>query len=172
MKQKKWIAILSFILVLLMSGCALFDLPFLNSAPAAEVAPTQIDADTLSTLVAEAAAQKVAETLAAIPPTASPAPTATATPQPTATLPPTATVTPTPYPASDSEFVEEGVQTLYYDYSNGYRLPLPENWLPIRPGEIEYAEAWGLPVAAYPEVNLACAASAKPRPRYLSTFRF
>ncbi len=153
--QKRWIFILSLIFSVLITGCAALDLPFLDAAPAAESAPTQIDPATLSTMIAEAAAQKVAETLAAIPPTETLIPTATETPQPTATQPPTATLTPTSYPESGSELIKADEETRYYDYTNGYALTLPANWLPIRPGEIEYAEAWGLPVASYREINLA-----------------
>lgn len=153
--QKKWMPLFSLMLALLMTGCASLDLPFLDSAPAAEAAPTQVDADTLSTMVAEAAAQKVAATLAAIPPTETLVPTATSTPEPTATLVPTATASLTPYSGKGSELVAQGDSYVYYDYKTGYKLTTPANWLPIRPGETEYAEAWGLSVASYPEVNLA-----------------
>ena len=163
--QKKSTAILVLLMMLLTIGCAVPTLP-LNSVPANTVPPT-VDADTLATLVADAAAQKIAQTLEAIPPTA----TATETPLPTSTpteLPPTATATPIVYPGTGSELMQGETSTDYYDYTGGYMLTLPENWLPIRPGEIEYAEAWGLPVAAYPEVSSALQSMQSLDP---STFR-
>ena len=154
--QKKWTLPLSLLLALLTIGCAVPAIPLLDSAPAADPAPTIVDADTLATLVAEAAAQKVAQTLEAMPPTPLPTATATNTPQPTATpteIPPTATATAIEYPETGSDLVPEGDASIYYDYNTGYRVTTPANWLAVRPGEVEYAEAWGLPVASYPEVS-------------------
>mgnify|MGYP002640243481 CR=1 FL=1 len=153
--KKKWILLLSLTLALFTIGCALPAIPFLDNASEPAVAPTMIDDDTLATMVAEAAAQKVAQTLEAMPPTAAPTATITLTPVPTATLPPTATITPTAYPEAGSELLSEEDATTYYDYNNGYRITTPANWLPVRPGEVEYAEAWGLPVASYPAVSSA-----------------
>lgn len=153
--QKKWILALVLSLIILTAGCAVPAIPFLDNAPAAQnPAPTDIDDGTLATLVAEAAAQKVAQTLEAMPPTPAPTATVPQTPQPTATIPPTATITPTPYPEKGSELISDGDAYTYYDYNTGYRITTPVNWLAIRPGEVEYAEAWGLPVASFAEVNV------------------
>ena len=156
--HKKQISAFSLLIIILMTGCALPAIPFLDSAPAADPIPTMVDDATLSTMIADAAAQKVAQTLEALPPTPQPTATMTETPLPTATpteIPPTATATPIEYPETGSDLVPEGDTFAYYDYSNRYMLTVPANWLPIRPGEVEYAEAWGLPVAAYPEVSSA-----------------
>lgn len=154
----KRISALSLLIIILMTGCAVPAIPFLDSAPAAEPIPTMVDDATLATMIADAAAQKVVQTLEALPPTPQPTATNTATPLPTATpteIPPTATATPIEYPETGSDLIPEGDTFVYYDYNNRYMLTTPANWLPIRPGEIEYAEAWGLPVAAYPEVRSA-----------------
>jgi hypothetical protein len=153
--QKKWILALSLSLTLTTLGCAVPAIPFLDGAPAQDSAPIMVDADTLSTMIAEAAAQKVAQTLAAIPPTLVPTVALTQTPAPTATQPPTPTLTPTAYPQKGSELIAAEEGYIYYDYSTGYQIITPPNWLAIRPGEVEYAEAWGLPVASYPAVSSA-----------------
>ena len=150
--HKKLISTLSLLIIILMTGCAVPAIPFLDSAPAAEPIPTMVDDATLATMIADAAAQKVAQTLEALPPT--PQPTATNTETPTE-IPPTATVTPIPYPETGSDLIPEGDTFVYYDYNNRYMLTSLENWVPIRPSEVEYAEAWGLPSAAYPEVRSA-----------------
>ena len=155
--QKKWIAPLTLLTLVLTLGCAIPALPFLDNTPA-EAAPTAIDADTLATLVADSVAQKIAQTLEALPPTAFPTATITETPPPTSTpteIPPTATATPIEYPDTGSDLLEGESSSLYYDYSGNYMVTLPANWLAVRPGEVEYATAWGLPSAAYPEVNTA-----------------
>lgn len=150
--HKKWIPALLLLTTILLTGCAMPAIPFLDNAP--EAAPTAIDADTLATLVAEAAAQKVAQTLEAMPPTAAPTATVTNTPTPTE-VPPTATPTAIDYPDEGSALIAKGNAYVYYDYNTAYKVVIPEFWLPIRPGEVEYAEAWGLPAAAFPTVNSA-----------------
>lgn len=154
MQQRKWF--LPFILfsLLVSLGCAT-SIPFLGIN--SESTPVEmVDADTLATLVAESVAQKVTQTLAALPPTLIPTALPTETPLPSPT--PTATNTPTqvPYPESGSEFKEdiEGNPT-YLDYSGGYTVNLPTDWLAIRPGETEYTAAWSLPEATRPEVQSA-----------------
>lgn len=168
--QKKWIAPLTLFALLLTLGCALPTLPFLDNT-AANTAPTAVDADTLATLVADSVAQKVAKTLEALPPTAQPSASATLPPSPTATateIPPTPTDAPKQYPETGSDIVQEEEKLLYYDYSGNYMITIPPNWLAIRPGEVEYAEAWGLPVAARPEVKTALKSMQSLDP---STFR-
>ncbi len=155
--QKKWIIPFTLLTIILTIGCAMPTLPFLDSAPA-NTAPTAVDADTLATLVADSVSQKVAQTLEALPPTptATALPTETLLPSPTPTeVPPTATATPIEYPETGSELLDGESARLYYDYSGNYMVTLPIDWLAARPGEVEYAEAWGLPVAAYPEVKTA-----------------
>lgn len=156
MPQKKWIAPFALLIMLLTLGCALPSIPFLDSSPAQPAAPATVDADTLATLVADSVSQKVAQTLEALPPTSTPTPLPTETPQPSPTptdIPPTATATPIDYPEIGSDLLAENGMPVYYDYNGGYKVSLPANWLAIRPGEVEYTETWGLPIAAYPEVN-------------------
>jgi len=156
--QKKSTLALTLVLSFVMIGCAVPAIPFLDTASEPVPAPTMIDADTLATLVADSVAQKIAQTLEAMPPTPQPTATATEPPPPTATpteIPPTATATPIEYPDSGSDLIPEENTYVYYDYSTGYGLTTPANWLAVRPGEVEYAEAWGLPVAAYPAVSSA-----------------
>ncbi len=155
--QKKWITLFALLTIILTIGCAIPTIPFLDSAPA-NTAPTAVDANTLATLVADSVSQKVAQTLEALPPTptATALPTETPLPSPTPTeLPPTATATPIEYPETGSDLLGGENARSYYDYSGNYMVTLPVDWLAIRPGEVEYAEAWGLPVAAYPEVKTA-----------------
>ena len=156
--QKKWITPLLLLTLILTSGCAMPALPFLDAAPAANPAPTAVDADTLATLVADSVAQKVAQTLEALPPTALPTATATQTQLPTAIpteIPATATATAIDYPETGSALLAEEDALVYYDYSGGYQLTTPANWLAIRPGEAEYTQVWGMPIASTPEVNNA-----------------
>lgn len=155
--QTKRIVPLSLLSLFLVLGCAVPAIPFLDSAPT-EPAPITIDADTLATMVADAAAQKVAQTQQAVPPTVQPTATTFETLLPTATpteIPATETATPLVLPETGSALIPVENAHLYYDYTGDYMLTTPANWLTVRPGEVEYTEAWGLPISAYPEVKTA-----------------
>ncbi len=154
MQRKKWIVSLIFLTLILTPGCAVPALPFLNNAPEA-APPTTVDADTLATMIADSVNQKVNQTLEALPPPATPFPTET--PMPTATeIPPTATPTPIDYPDTGSNLLKDDEGNFaYFDYTGGYKVNPPANWLAVRPGEEEYTSAWALPAATHSEVQQA-----------------
>lgn len=118
-----------------------------------EIAPTPVvDEADVATMIAEAAALKVSQTLEAMPPTATSTIISTETPlpSPTATeIPPTATPTEVDYPTegNDLQKMENG-GFLYQDYTGAYEISIPEEWLALRPGGEEYTQAWGLPEAS------------------------
>lgn len=147
-------------LLLFSLACAVPTLPFLGGGEEAAPAPV-VDEASIETMIADAAALKVTQTLEALPPTATATatPTETPLPSPTATeIPPTSTPTKEPYPETGSaleealEEMEEG-GTRYQDYTGGYEINIPAEWLAIRPGEQEYTQAWSLPAASDPTVR-------------------
>lgn len=154
-KRRKIPFLLAFLLFLGMA-CAVPALPFLGGDEAA--APlSEVDEASLATMVADAAAQKVKQTLEAMPPTLTPTktPTETPIPSPTATeIPPTGTPTEVDYPATGSDLEEkDDGTTRYRDYAGGYEIHIPVVWLALRPGEEEYTQAWSLPEASDPAVQ-------------------
>ena len=151
-QKRKFLFPLLLIFLLFSLACAT-SIPFLGTAE--DEADSVPDAQALETMIAKAALQKVMQTLEARPPTMTPTPlpTGTATAPPTATeLPPTST--PTAYPKIGTELEEndDGSST-YFDYTGGYKIDTPANWLALRPGEREYTAAWLIPEAANDEVK-------------------
>lgn len=150
--RKKWLLPLLMGILLVSMACAT-SIPFLGTTPEVE----EVDPSELETMVADAVAQKVAQTLEAMPPTntATPLPTETPTPSPTATeIPPTSTPTEVDYPETGSDLQkEDSGLTTYLDYTGAYTVKLPAEWLALRPGEVEYTEAWTMPEASTPEIR-------------------
>ena len=154
-QRKRWLLPLLFGVLFLSIACAIPSLPFLETAPESEPAPT-IDPMALETMIANAAAEKVAQTLAAIPTnTLTPIPTETPTPSPTATeIPPTSTPTEVDYPETGSDLQEDDDGSItYLDYTGAYSANIPAEWLALRPGEAEYSAAWTMPEASTPEIR-------------------
>ena len=153
--KKNFIVPLLLVLLFLSLACAT-SIPFLDTN-SPEAAPTEIDPFAIETMIANAVEQKVAETLAAIPPTKIPTATVinTATPLPTATeIPPTLTPTEIVFEGSGNEITEnENDSLLYIDFIGGYQVNLPPNWMALRPSSTEYDEAWLLPEASVPEIG-------------------
>jgi len=141
---------------LLLSLACATSIPFLESSP--EAAPVEeVDPNAVQTMVADAVDQKVAQTLAAMPPTKVPTSTPTETPIPSPTvteIPPTSTPTEPSHPESGNALEENDAGSLtYIDYAGAYRVNIPANWLAIRPGETEYDEAMLLTEDSIPEIR-------------------
>lgn len=154
--RRRSLLFLGAFLLLLVSACAVPNLPFWGGAE--EAAPTSaVDEAGIETMIADAVARKVTQTLEAMPSTATATATPTETPLPSSTpteVPPTSTPTQEPYPKSGSvlkKMDESG--TLYQDYTGGYEIHIPAEWLALRPSEQEYTQAWSLPVASHPAVR-------------------
>ncbi len=131
-------------------------IPFLESN--SEAAPVEeVDPNAVQTMIADAVDKKIAQTLAAMPPTKIPTATSTETPIPSPTvteIPSTSTPTELPYPESGNKLEENGAGSLtYIDYAGAYQVNIPANWLAIRPGETEYDEAMLLTENPVPEVR-------------------
>ena len=103
--QQKKILIPLLMGILIISLACETSIPFLETTSEADEV-VAIDPLALETMIAEAAASKVAQTLEALPPTntATPLPTETPVPSPTATeIPPTSVPTEVDYPATGSD---------------------------------------------------------------------
>ena len=132
-------------------------IPFLDSV--LEPPTQEVDPNALATMVAESVAAKVTQTLQAMPLAnePEPPPMEISTSLPPTEIPPTIepTLTPTPTPTegtSLSELEEDDVM-LFTDYSVGYKLAVPLDWLSLRVHEQEFLDAWLLPEATNPAVQ-------------------
>lgn len=152
-KNKKILPAIVF-LFLASLACSISSIPFLASAPEPE-GIEETDPNMISTMVAEAVAEKVFQTLEAMPPTSTSTPLPTDTPAPTPTeIPPTSTPTKIVYPETGSALREDvDGSIMYLDYTGGYLIKIPDNWLAIRIGEQEYIMAWSLLEASPPEIQ-------------------
>jgi len=154
-KSKKILPAIVFIFLASLA-CSTSSIPFLDSAPESEDIE-ETDPNMISTMVAESVAEKVSQTLEAMPPTNTPLPppTETSTPMPTPTeMPPTSTPTKIVYPETGSVLQKDvDGSIIYLDYTGGYLVKTPENWLAIRIGEQEYIMAWSLLEASPPEIQ-------------------
>ncbi len=103
---------------------------------------SETDPNELETMIAISLAEKVSQTLEAMPPTD--APTETPTPSPTKTEPPpSATATKADYPEMGSDLIENADGSLiFFDYLAKYSLTPPIEWMAIRPDSPEYREMW------------------------------
>jgi len=153
-QRKKRLLLLLLVFLLLSLACAT-SIPFFGTTPETNPVAT-IDPMALETMIANAAAEKVVQTLEALPTnTATPLPTETPIPLPTATeIPPTSTPVEIDYPETGSALQKEDDGSItYLDYTGAYSVNIPAEWLVLRPGEVEYTEAWAMPEASTPEIR-------------------
>lgn len=150
-KNKKTLSALVF-LFLLSLACSTTSIPFLKSASEPE-GLEEIDPNMILTMVADSVAEKVSKTLEAVPPTHTSTPLPTETPTPTE-ISPTNTPTKIVYPETGSALQEDVDGSItYLDYTGGYMVNTPDDWLAIRIGEQEYLMAWSLLEASPPEIQ-------------------
>ena len=139
-------------LFLVSLACSTTSIPFLDSAPEPE-ATEAVDPNMISTMVADSVGEKVSQTLEAMPPTLTVTPLPTETPTSTE-IPPTSTPTKIVYPETGSALQEDvDGSIIYLDYTGGFEVNIPDDWLPIRIGEQEYIMAWSLLEASPPEIQ-------------------
>lgn len=144
-QRKKSITPLIILFLLISTACSTSSIPFLETAP--EKAPVEeISPSALETMIAASVAEKISQTLEAMPPTYTATPLSTETPIPTQTAtepPPSATHTEIDYPETGSDLKENDDGSLtFLDYKAKYSLELPLEWMSLRPDSPEYREAW------------------------------